>query len=108
MRGTQDVVLEGVQDLRVVVFQEHGQWIAQCIEHDIGAQGKTCRDMAEHFALALALELEESTRRFGEPFAGIDPAPAHFHRMWEQRSSTLIPIQSAEQTGPDYEMALVA
>ena len=108
MKGTPDTAHEGGQELRVVVFQEDGHWIAQCIEYDIGAQGKTYRDMAEHFALALALELEESTNRYGKPFAGIDPAPAYFHKMWEHRSSTLTPIEGAEQAGPGYEMALVA
>ena len=99
---------DAAQELRVVVFQEEGYWIAQCIEYDIGAQGKTYRDMAEHFALALTLELGESTNRHGEPFAGIDPAPAYFQRLWEQRSSTLMPIRDAKQAGPGYEMALVA
>ena len=27
-----------MQQLRVVVFQEEGAWVAQCLEYDIGAQ----------------------------------------------------------------------
>ena len=108
MRGMQDATTGDAQELRVVVFQEDGYWVAQCIEYDIGAQGKTFRDMAMHFALTLGLDLDESLNRHGEPFAGIDPAPAYFEKMWEQRASTLKPIQETEEASPGYEMALVA
>ena len=108
MKGTQDATSGDAQKLRVVVFQEDGYWVAQCIEYDIGAQGKTFRDMTMHFALTAALDLDESVNRHGELFAGIDPAPAYFEKMWEQRASTLEPILETEAASPEYEMALVA
>ena len=96
------------QKLRVVVFQEGDYWVAQCVEHDIGAFGKTFDDMVSHFKLAFQLELAESIARHGEPLSGIDPAPSYFEDMWERRSSDLKPVQQLQGTPHTCEMALVA
>ena len=108
MRDMQHVMSGKVQGLRVVVFWEDGYWVAQCIEHDIGAQGRTIRDMAVHFALTMGLDRAESIERHGKPYAGIDPAPSYFERLWEKRAGALTPIQTIGEESPEYEMALVA
>ncbi len=72
--------------IRVVVFQDDGVWVAQCLEYDIGAQAGDIDTLNERLNVALKAELKESIERGKEPFAGIDPAPQRFHTMWEHRS----------------------
>ena len=46
------------KNLRVLAFPENGTWSAQCVEHDIAAQGSTMHEAVGQLALALAVELE--------------------------------------------------
>jgi len=69
--------------IRVIVFQEGGLWVAQCLEHDIGAQAADVDTLISRLEVALKAELKESMRH-GKPLAGIDPAPERFHRMWDR------------------------
>lgn len=68
--------------LRVVVFQEEDAWIAHCLEYDIGAQASDLTTVMRRFDLTMQVELEESLRRHGTPFAGIGPAPAYIQARW--------------------------
>jgi hypothetical protein len=74
------------ETIRVVVFQDSGVWVAQCLEHDIGAQAPDIDTLRDRLEATLKAELLESMERHQKPFAGIDPAPERFHRMWERRS----------------------
>lgn len=61
------------------------------------------------FDVVLAAEKAESIRQHGAPFAGIDPAPERFHRMWDHRSRTFeITHPSNADASPAHQMALVA
>lgn len=80
--------------LRVVVFMEQGMWAAQCLEYDIGAQGKTIKEAVSLFVATLELDRRESISRYSQEFAGIDPAPQYFEEMWEQQFSVLTPADS--------------
>lgn len=77
--------------IRAVMFREGDMWVAQCLEYDIGAQGKDLADLAKRLALTIELERSESINRLGKPFAGIDPAPERFHEMWERRTGQYHP-----------------
>jgi hypothetical protein len=102
-----------MQQLRVVVFQEEGAWVAQCLEYDIGAQAPDLNTLKRRFDLTLRVELEESMRRRGEPFGGIDAAPTYIQAMWDQpgtgfRVSGSVEAGSLPPARADYEMALLA
>lgn len=75
--------------IRVIVFQDDGQWVAQCLEFDIGAQAADLDTLSDRFKVVLAAEFKESMERHGKPFEGIDPAPERFVAMWERRSRSL-------------------
>jgi len=75
-------LMEGSQMLRVVVFQDSGQWVAQCLEYDICAHASDEETLRERFDAILNFERNLSIERNGAPFAGIDPAPEEFHDMW--------------------------
>jgi hypothetical protein len=101
------------QHLRVVVFQEEGAWVAQCLEFDIGAQAPDFKTLLRRFDLTMKVELEESIRRSGIPFAGIDPAPPYLQAMWEQdspkpRMSGAVQVGGSRPARAEYELAMCA
>ena len=73
------------ETLRVVVFQDNGMWVAQCLEHDIGAQGADFDTLMARLEVTVKAELKESLEKHGQPFKGIAPAPERFQQMWERR-----------------------
>jgi hypothetical protein len=102
-------------NIRVIVFQEGDAWLAQALEHDIGAQAPTLDALQHRLALTLEAELEESLRRTGKPFGGIAPAPEHFQKQWVtdgkseqfQASGSIIPKASGSPP-VRYEMRVAA
>ena len=70
-------------ELRFVVFQEEGMWVATCLEHYIGAQGRTKDEAYLGLKIAYRAELDHSVRKNGVPFDGIMPAPKRFHELWK-------------------------
>ena len=97
------------ESIRVVVFQDGDKWVAQCLEYDIGAQADDTDKLLALFTAVLAAEMDESTRRHGRAFAGINAAPPHFQAMWDKRSRA---FESIGKPVPDnrmnLDMALVA
>lgn len=88
--------------LRVVVFQDDGLWVAQCLEHDIGAQAGDLDTLMTRLEVTIKAELRETLEKGKPPFDGIDPAPERFHKMWERRARSrqrMPPITS--KTRPD-------
>lgn len=99
--------MEIEQELRVVYYQEDERWVAQCLEYDIGAQAESLSELAMIFGLTLRMEQQESLKRHGTPFAGIDPAPEYFQKMWENRSGGFLPVVS-DDGGVPHEIAMYA
>jgi hypothetical protein len=76
------------ETIRVIMFEEGGLWVAQCLEHDIAAQAENVDTLHARLNATLKAEYNESMERHGKPFAGIDPAPERFQRMWNQRAQS--------------------
>lgn len=85
--------------IRVIFFKDGDRWCAQCLEYDIGAQAADLDEVRRRFDMALSLERKTSIELCGEPFGGIDPAPAHFHEMWEKRSREFQAESSVKHDG---------
>lgn|SRR4051812_25985735 len=79
-----DITSDGV-NLRILMFQDNGTWVAQCLEFDIGAQADDIDTLNDRLVVTLKAELKESIERTGKPFEGIEPAPERFQIMWERR-----------------------
>jgi hypothetical protein len=95
--------------LRVIVFRDVNLWVAQCLEHDIGAQAHDLDTLEARLGVALETELATSLEQHGAPFAGIDPAPEHFHEMWERRSGEFKPSHPSHiKNDVNLDMALCA
>lgn len=100
-------------NIRVVVLREGDTWVAQALEYDIGAQASDLKALQRRFTMTVQAELDESVRRTGVPFGGIEAAPAYFHDMWEGGSAKFM---ASGTTSPShqgvppvgYEMLLAA
>jgi hypothetical protein len=69
--------------LRIVLFREGRFWLAQGLEHDIGAQGEDLRDLLVRLELALE---QEAAGLFALP-----PAPPYFQQLWPARAGLFTP-----------------
>jgi hypothetical protein len=74
--------MEGNEMLRVLVFQEGGDWVAQCLEYDICTHAQDEESLSKRFSALLEVEYNISMRECGKPFAGIEPAPEEYQAMW--------------------------
>ena len=72
-----------LESIRVVVFREGDLFIAQGLELDICAQGKSSEEAKCRFDAALAAEICEAEARQMSLFDLIDPAPAFFEAIYE-------------------------
>lgn len=69
-------------DLRIVVYEEDGFFIAQCLEYDICTQAEDRATLRARMECLIELESLEMTKKGQE----LDPAPERFHKMWDQGS----------------------
>jgi len=71
---------QDIQLLRVLVFEEKFEdekvLVAQCLEKDIGAQGKDLDELFERLSATIFLEIPYMER--------ISPAPDKYFSMWEE------------------------
>lgn len=74
--------MEDQMKLRVLIRQEHGIFVAQCLEYDIGAQASSLEELKSRFEMTLQAELQETMQRHNVPFHGIPEAPSEFFRLW--------------------------
>jgi hypothetical protein len=68
--------------LRIVVYEEDGHFIAQCLEYDICTQAPDKETLRERMDCLIECEMI-AMRQAGRP---LDPAPEHFHKMLPQGS----------------------
>lgn len=78
--------MENEKMVRVVIFKEADQWVAQCLEHDICVAADSMGDLYGRFEVAVRLESAEP--------GGLDRignAPQHFFELWDRRSGAFKP-----------------
>ena len=49
--------MANLAELRVIVFQDSGLYVAQCLDHDIGSQAKTIAEAVSQLELTIEAEL---------------------------------------------------
>lgn len=67
--------------LSVLLLMEEGMWVAQCLNYDIAAQGKTLEAAKEAFARTFAGQVCVDLHHNVEPLSAFPPAPAEY---WNQ------------------------
>jgi len=78
-------------EIRVVLFREGDMWVAQCVEYDIGAQGKDLADVVQRLQVTLNVEVQESIARNLPPFSGIDRSPSYIEEYWSKAGGAYNP-----------------
>jgi hypothetical protein len=63
--------------------REQEQWVAQCLEYDIAAQGRSLSEVKSRFERTVMGNVVLSLRHDEFPFANLLPAPEQYHRLWE-------------------------
>jgi hypothetical protein len=86
-------------NLRVIMFKDETQWVAQCLEHDIGAQGPDVDTLMSRLEVVLKAECKASLEKGEKPFSRIEPAPARFEQMWERRARSVDMVPAPWMTG---------
>ncbi len=66
--------MEKSQDLRIIVTQEDGVYVAQCLEYDICTQAPDMAMLQDRMNCLIEVELTSGQE--------IDQAPERFHNMW--------------------------
>jgi len=70
--------------LRVIYLRETDYWVAQCLEHDIAAQGKTLSEVEDAFRKTLVGQIVLDLRKGREPLEDIKPAPSIYWRKFRE------------------------
>lgn len=70
--------------VKVLFIREGEAWVAQCLEHNIAAQGKTLHEAEATFGRTLVGQLLLDSRRGKQPLQGIKPAPSVYWRKFEE------------------------
>ena len=93
--------------IRVIVFREGDQYVAQCLEYDIATQARDLESLIDRLELTLDAEFAHCDEAGHEPHAAIAPAPNYYHDLWESRYASLERIKVPKPDGaPQFEVAL--
>ena len=82
--------------VRVVVFEEEGWHVAQCIEYDLATQSKKLTDLYYEVEKLLVGQLVAAEETGRAPFQNLPPAPQRFTRMWNDAVLDLTPRTRAK------------
>jgi hypothetical protein len=80
------------QTLRVLLLNERGAWVAQCLEYDIAAQGKSIKDAISSFAEVLGGQITLDLKANREPLSGKKEAPSWYWRAFAEAEQLARPI----------------
>ena len=77
------------ESIRVIAFREGDTWVAQCLEHDISAQGHDFQTVVRRLTATVNCESQYTIKKHGVEFATIDPAPRTFFDMFDAAGESL-------------------
>ena len=78
------VITRDLFRVSVLLYEEEGFWIAQGMQFDITARGRSPTEASERFNDKFGAELVISTEVGEEPLAGVGPAPKEFWEMYKR------------------------
>jgi hypothetical protein len=73
--------------LNVLFFKEEGFWVAQCLEFDVTAQGRTIPEARMSFERVLVAQVLCDLKEKRAPLSLIPSAPSHFWRKYRKASA---------------------
>jgi hypothetical protein len=69
--------------VRVIVYQEDGQWLAQGLEYDLTSQAPSPQQAIESFGRIFGARVQKDIKLGRKPLHGIGPAPEEFFDRWQ-------------------------
>jgi hypothetical protein len=81
------------QTLRVLLLNEKGGWVAQCLEHDIAAQGTSIKDAISSFVDVFGGQITLDLKANREPLSGKKEAPSWYWRAFREAEQLARPIR---------------
>lgn len=77
--------------ISVVLFErDPGEWVAQCLEYDIGAQANSLPNLFYELQKSLVGHVVISRENGQEPFQCLPPAPSRYWSKWQQEKATVV------------------
>jgi hypothetical protein len=67
----------------VVVFQDRGWWVAQCLERNLATASQDPADLPGKLEVVLKVQIEADQEAGIEPFSALPQAPRRFWRMFQ-------------------------
>lgn len=77
------------ESIRVLVMQESGYYVAQCLEYDIAAQAKTFEELKDIFVRTFVFHIIIASKRGEEPFINIGIAPKYYFDRYKKAKDRL-------------------
>ena len=75
--------------ISVLLLKEDEMWVAQCLQYDIAAQGKTITDAKEAFCRTFAGQVCVDLYHDVEPLSGFLPAPREYWNQFKKGERSL-------------------
>jgi hypothetical protein len=95
----------------VVLFEDRGWWVAQCLERNLVAASKDPRELRSKLEIVVKGQIEADEEAGIEPFSRLPQAPRRFWQMFQKAEPWRLDDGNAEAlaTTPAWtELALVA
>jgi len=70
--------------LSILLLREGDVWVAQCLEYDIAAQGKTIADAKDAFARTFSGQVAVDLHHDVEPLHGFSQAPRMYWELFKK------------------------
>ena len=67
----------------VVVFEDRGWWVAQCLERNLGTASRDPRELPTKLETVLKVQVEADLEAGVEPFSALPQAPRRFWQMFQ-------------------------
>jgi hypothetical protein len=68
----------------VVLFEDRGWWVAQCLERNLAAASKDPRHLRSRLEAVLKVQIEADQEAGVEPFSTLPQAPRRFWQMFQK------------------------
>ena len=76
--------------IQAVVFErDPGEWVAQCLQYDIGAQAGSLPDLIYELQRSIVGHIVIALENGLEPLECLSPAPQEYWEKWEQATATV-------------------
>lgn len=82
--------------IHVVVFEDRGWWVAQCLEYDLCTSSKNLKDLPGKIAKQLRLQVALDRKKGRQPFEDLPRSPQKFWDLHRQATPhTVVNLQGS-------------